>query len=100
MQIAIAPYTSTCKSHTPLQKVTQLPNTTATNVYMLMHRWNTSPPTPAMVPYASVHMPHTSLLKLSQLPNTTSANDKLLLPGSIGDNSNKDAFLYHIDLFP
>eukprot|EP00957_Ditylum_brightwellii_P173370 13199969-Ditylum_brightwellii.AAC.1 len=94
-----------------------------------MHRWNTSPPTPPTVPYASACMSYASLQKVSKHPNATPTTEQVpmyiwstsppvpdtssihnltdgiefskpFLPDSTGDNSNKDAYLYHNNFLP
>eukprot|EP00957_Ditylum_brightwellii_P104305 7945165-Ditylum_brightwellii.AAC.1 len=75
-----------------------VPHAAAKNLYKPTHRWNTSPPTPAIVPYASAHISHASQQKVSKNPNTASTSEYVpmhsisFLPDSTGDNSNKDAF--------
>eukprot|EP00957_Ditylum_brightwellii_P073445 5581173-Ditylum_brightwellii.AAC.1 len=49
--------------------------TAARNPYEPMHRWNTSPPTPAIVPYASVCVSHESQQKVSKHLITASTSE-------------------------
>eukprot|EP00957_Ditylum_brightwellii_P173410 13203756-Ditylum_brightwellii.AAC.1 len=86
MQSAMFPYASTCIAHTSPQKVLQLLNTTPTNEYVHTHTWNTSPPAP-------------DTYSICNLMDGIDFN-KLFLPDSTGDNSNKDALSYCNNLFP
>eukprot|EP00957_Ditylum_brightwellii_P088967 6775096-Ditylum_brightwellii.AAC.1 len=80
-QTAIVLYASSCKSHMSPQNVLQLPKATATNEHVPIHRWNTSP-----------HMLDThAIINLADGIEFS----KPVLPASICDNSNKDAFSYH-----
>eukprot|EP00957_Ditylum_brightwellii_P210867 15365500-Ditylum_brightwellii.AAC.1 len=74
----IAPYASACVSHVSQQKVSQHLNTTHTNEYVPIHRWNTSPP-----------VPDTNYI--CDLIDGIDFSKPLFLD-STGDNSNKDAF--------
>eukprot|EP00957_Ditylum_brightwellii_P191878 14606885-Ditylum_brightwellii.AAC.2 len=97
------------------------PHAAARNPYKPMHRWITSPPTPAIVPYASACVSSASQQKMPKHPNTASTSEyvpthrwntsppvpdtnsicnlmdgidfnKPFLPDYTGDNSKKDAF--------
>eukprot|EP00957_Ditylum_brightwellii_P032769 2484328-Ditylum_brightwellii.AAC.1 len=80
MQLVMVPYASTCMAHISPWNVSQFSNTAPTNEYVPMHRLNASPPVPDTY---SIH-------------NLMDINDfnKLFLPDSTSDNSNKGAFLY------
>eukprot|EP00957_Ditylum_brightwellii_P172001 13095158-Ditylum_brightwellii.AAC.1 len=82
----IVPYASACMPHVSPHKVSQHPNTTPTTEYVPMHRWNTSPP----------------LLDASSICNLMDDIDfcEPSLPDSIGDNSNRGAFLCHTNFLP
>eukprot|EP00957_Ditylum_brightwellii_P209574 15362316-Ditylum_brightwellii.AAC.1 len=82
----MVPYASSCESCASPQKVSQLPNTTPTNEYVPVHRWSTSP----------------IVLDTNSICNLMEGIDfnEPFFPDSTGDNSNKDAFLYHNNFLP
>eukprot|EP00957_Ditylum_brightwellii_P109035 8317615-Ditylum_brightwellii.AAC.1 len=82
----MVPYASACVSCVPPQKVSQLPNTSPTNEYVPAHRWSTGPPAP-------------DTNSSCNLMDGIDFN-KSFFPDSTGDNSNKNAFLYHNNFLP